>query len=194
MSRRILPHAAPVVLLLAFSASAAAQTGGMADFLARSTQLGALAGVAYPGCTYVDDSDCFDSDVNWSLGGFVDYRLGEKFLGGVYLDIDGASGEGSEDSDVLFDVGLALKGQIASPTSSIAWRPGIAFGAGYGVDVAGETSTNLTLRFLLEAVIPTSGRISWIIQGAIWASPAGGNSEVDFTFGPGFILRGGVIF
>ena len=46
MCRRILPHAASIVLLLAFSASAAAQTGGMANFLARSTQPGVLAGVA----------------------------------------------------------------------------------------------------------------------------------------------------
>lgn len=182
-----------VVCLVLFFASvslAEAQDDSMAGFLSRETTVGVKGGLTYPGCVYIEDSDCLDSDVNWSLGGFLDYQLSPQFLGGVYLDLDGLSGDFVDD-DIFAEVGFALKAQIGGDISPALIRPGFSVGLGRAFDL--ET-THLTIKGLVEVVVPTGGRIAWMGEAALWAGPAGGNEDVDVTFGPGVIVRGGVIF
>jgi len=36
--------------------------------------------------------------------------------------------------------------------------------------------------------------MAWLAELAVIAGPSGGNDDFDITFGPGFLLRGGLVF
>jgi hypothetical protein len=43
-------------------------------------------------------------------------------------------------------------------------------------------------------VVPTKGSLSWLVDATIFGAPTGGNDDYDMSFGPLFLLRGGLIF
>lgn len=182
MTRRLIPFTLLALLVSATSVQAQAD---------KPTIFGVKAGVVGPGCVYVDDSDCFDSSVSYSLGGFVDTRLGEKLLGGIALDLHNGSSADSDFEELIYDLSLNLKADLGETTT---FRPG--FGLGYArSDVEGETLQAMTVRALLEVILPSSGQgPNWLGEVALYASPAGGTECCDVTWGPGFYLRGGVVF
>ena len=175
---KVVPAFSAVALLLFLPASLVAQ-----DNLA----FGARAGAVGPGCVYVEDSDCFESDVNYSFGGYLDYLFAERISGGVFLDLHGISGEGTEDTENMIDVGATIKGIILASGGSLTFRPGI--GVGYGaVTVADEDVNFLTLRGMLEALFDVGG-LRLGVEGGVFTGPSGGNEDLDVTFGPGFLAR-----
>src|SRR4051812_4414155 len=75
----------------------------------RSTHFGVKATVLMPGEAYVEEADAFfDIDMSFGVGGFVDTQLGEKLLGGVYVDL--LQAKAYDESGLLIDAGIALKG------------------------------------------------------------------------------------
>lgn len=149
---------------------------------------GVKAGLASPGCVYIDDSDCLETDLNYALGAFLDYALAPRLVGGLFLDVLGVSGEAT-DTETLLDVGFALKAQIDLPNNAVRLRPG--FGVGYGfISVEGESAGFLTLRLPLEVLLVTGAGRAYGMELAVYTGPWGGSEESTIVFGPGVILRG----
>ena len=176
-------------VVVAFSAVALSLSLALHTPLAAQDALsfGAKAGAVGPGCVYIEDSDCFESDVNYSFGGFLDYLFAERISGGLFADVHGISGEGTEDTENMIDLGATLKGIILASGGSVTLRPGL--GVGYGmVTVADEDVKFLTLRGMLEALFDVGGlRVG--AEAGVYTGPSGGNEELDVTFGPGFLAR-----
>lgn len=154
------------------------------------TEYGLKAGIVTPGCIYVDDSDCIDGEVSYSVGGFLDYPLSPRLFGGLALDLHGVSAENSDDTETLLGVSLTLKADI--PQDALTFRPGVGLGFGR-VDFGQETSQHLTLQGLVDLVFPRPD-MSFLVEVSVYASPAGGTDCCDVTFGPGGTLRAGIIF
>ena len=178
------------LILLASLASGQAISAQEAD---DGATYGLKAGLFSPGCVYVDDSDCFDASVSFSIGGFVDTRLGEKLLGGVSLDLNNVESADSDFEEILLDVAVNLKADLSDPSSSVRFRPGIGFGYARA-SVDDETLQALTIRALVEALFPSESGRTWIAELGVYAAPAGGTECCDVTWGPGVHLRGGLIF
>ena len=151
--------------------------------------LGVRAGVVDIG-GFESDDGTLETDLSPSIGGFVDYGFG-PIAAGLYADVHGLTGE-FDDREYMLDVGAALKAQLGSSGSRAYLRPGI--GVGYGTVDVGDGATFLTTRGTIEVVIPQAGGFGWSFEaGAYWA-PTGSADDVDLEFGPGLILRAGVIF
>jgi hypothetical protein len=161
------------------------------DIGAKNTVFSIKAGVISPGCVYVEDSDCFETNVSYSVGLAVDRRLGERFFGGLYLDTHGVSSDALDETELLLDVGVALKAELASGATYL-FRPGIGFGYGR-ISIFDETSQHLTLRGMLEAIL-VRARYSLLGEIGVYYSPAGGTPDADVSFGPGLLARVGVGF
>jgi hypothetical protein len=191
MTKRRLTALGLVLVILLVAGSLAAQ-----DFRSKGTVLGIKGGLVLPGTVYIEDfSD--DGDISFSLGGFADYALAEKLYGGISLDFHNMSVW--DESKIMYDISFVLKAKIFSENSPMTFRPGFSVGYGGipsfeadGYDV--DASSYFVVKGMVEAVMPTSSNLSWLIEAAIIGAPAGGNSDYDVTFGPGFLLRGGIVF
>lgn len=149
---------------------------------------GLKAGLVGPGCVYVDDSACIDGEVNPGFGGFVDYMLADRLSGGLYLDIQRVGVEAFDETETMFDVGLALKAVIPLSGSNLTFRPG--FGFGYGrVVVFDEATTFLTMRVPLEVTVDLASGRSMGGEFGVYFAPMGGTDDADVSFGPGFLLK-----
>jgi len=155
-----------------------------------STHFGAKATLLMPGEAYVEEADAFfDIDLSFGIGGFVDTQLGEKLLGGAYLDL--LQAHAYDESAMLIDAGIALKGVLGGGSGRVVWRPG--FGLGYGTlaDVGGIGSTHyLTLRAGVEMLLPSN----WLAEVSVHGAPSGGNRDVTVSYGPMVMLRLGRVF
>ena len=179
-------------LVLALSGLLTTAAGLAAQSAEKTTFFGVKAGLFAPGCVSVDDSDCYDSSVSYGLGGFVDTRLGEKILGGVSLDIANASSADSDFEETILDASVNLKADLGSG-EGVGFRPG--FGLGWAHSNIGDESLNaFTVRGLFEVIFPTASGLTWLGEAAVYAAPKGGTDCCDVSWGPGFFLRGGLIF
>lgn len=163
-----------------------------ADVRNASSIYGLKAGIVSPGTWFVGDFE-YDPDMGYSLGGFLDYKLGPKITGGGYIDVHRISAY--ETSNSLFDLGVTIKAIIYSQTSSFTFKPGI--GIGYGtlgkMDIYAST-TYMVLKGYVDIVYSTPGSVSWLGEIGLWGSPNGGNDDFEAYFGTGLILRGGIVF
>jgi hypothetical protein len=169
-------------LMAALWGSAAAQD--------RPTRFGAKTTLLMPGEAYVEEFDAFfDIDMSFGVGGFVETRLGEKLLGGLYLDLLRANAY--DESAMLVDLGFVLRATLGGRDGQPAWRPG--FGLGYGTLAAVgamESTHYLTLRGGVEALLPSG----WLAEVAIHGAPTGGNDAVTVSYGPMVMMRVGRLF
>ena len=183
---RILRYAAIVTVIVAFGAGMA----GGSELRTKETTFGAKGGLFGPGTVYVEGFD-YDSDMSFSFGGFLDYKLGPKMSGGVLLNFHDFS---SYESSTLIELGFMLKGWIYKDESNMTFRPG--FGISYGMmsHEGMDNTSYLIMSGLAEFVFSTSGQISYLGEIGITGALAGGNDAYDVTFGPGFTIRGGIVF
>ncbi len=184
--RRTLILSIATVLLLSYATA----FGG--DVRNTQSTYGLKAGLVSPGTWFVGDFE-YGPDMGYSLGGFLDYKLGEKITGGVYVDIHGINAY--ESSSSLFDFGITLKALIYNQTSKFTFKPGI--GIGYGtlgkMDIYASTNY-MVLKGFVDIVHSTPGGMSWLGEVGFWGSPDGGNDDFEAYFGTGLIVRGGIIF
>lgn len=187
-----------IVALFAYAlgASAAEPEGTQGDFRAKGTVFGVKGGMILPGTIYVDDFSK-GGDISFSFGGFVDYSLGEKLYGGISVDVHNMSVY--DQSKLLYDISATLKAKIFSPSKPFTFRPGIGIGYGGlpGFKADGEdvdASSYFLVKGMVEFVVHTSNRLSWLVEAAIIGAPSGGNKDYSVTFGPGALFRGGLVF
>jgi hypothetical protein len=58
----------------------------------------------------------------------------------------------------------------------------------------GDGAQLLTTRATLEVVVPQAGGMSWVFEGGAYLAPRGDADGEDVEFGPGLLLRAGVLF
>lgn len=179
--------------VLSLAEPARAQSGSAATMLSRSTTVGLKAGLITSGTIYVEDGE-FDSDASYSIGGFLDYRLAPKLFGGISVDAHNISA--FDEEKMLVDAELTLKALVAGATGRVAVRPGLGIGYGTVGAISGvaESSQYLTVRGFAEVLVPLGARSAWLGEVAVLAGPSGGNSDLDITFGPMLLVRGGFVF
>lgn len=173
--------AALALLGLLFTGAAAQQ---------KTTSFGVKGILLMPGEAYVEEADAFfDIDMSFGVGGLVDTKLGEKFWGGVFLDILSVSAY--DESGTLFEGGVAMKAALGGQDGRPVWRPGLGIGYATLSAVGGVDATSyLTIRGGVEAVLPSG----WVAEALIYGAPSGGNDDITVTYGPMFQLRFGRIF
>lgn len=151
---------------------------------------GLRAGVVDVDC-FETDAGCVDADLSPSLGAFVDYEVLGPLSTGLYLDVHGLTGD-FDDREYMLDVGAALKAQLGGRSSRAFLRPGV--GVGYGTVDVGDGAQLLTTRATLEVIVPQAGGMSWMFEGGGYMAPMGDANGGDVEFGPGLLLRAGVVF
>lgn len=182
-----------IILVLIFVAGTAYGKG----FKNKTTVFGLKGGLITSGTVYVGNGVDFDfeTDGSYSFGGFLDYKLAPKFLGGLTVDIHNISA--FDESKTMLNLGATLKAMIYSETSNVMFRPGISLGYGSlgAIEAVGvESSQYFNVGGFVEVVYSMPGGLSWLGEAAIYAGPSGGNSDYTITFGPMFLIRGGVAF
>lgn len=158
--------------------------------LGQGAQFGVKGIMLLPGEAYVEEFDNYvDIDLSLGAGFMVDTRLGERFLGGLYVDFMQARAQ--DESGLLMDAGIALKAALGSDQGKVRWRPGIGIGFGHLAEVGSlDASSYLTLRAGVEVVLPGG----WLIEGSIYGAPTGGNDDLTISYGPMPMLRFGRLF
>ncbi len=178
---------ASILLLLV----AVASVGAKDDIFEKPTTFGVKAGLWKPGTVYVGGMDD-GSSISYMVGGLVDYKLAPKFSGGLNLDI--ANMSSFDESSTLLMIGFMMKAWIVNEDETYIIRPG--FGISYG-NLGGndaiDGTDHLILNGVVELVIPGES-MNWLFELGITGSVDGGNDDVEVTYGPGFILRGGLVF
>jgi len=175
------------MLILLISANVSAKD----DIFEKMTTFGVKGGIFSPGTVYVDGND-LDSDMGYLIGGLLDYKLGPKFTGGINFDIGSLSAY--DETSTLLMIGFLMKAWIVNEDETYIIRPG--FGISYGNlggNDATDASSHLILNGVAELVLPGES-MNWLIEIGITGSVDGGNDDVEITYGPGFILRGGLVF
>lgn len=159
-----------------------------------TSKWGIKLGLVSPGEVTIEDLGSDDGDMSYSVGGFLDYQLAPRLFGGISLDLHNA--KYGDESETLMDFSVALKAMVSDPAATTKIRPLLALG--YGAMSAVSEDADGTKYFLVKAgteiVMERPGSSSWLIEIALFAAPSGGNSDADVTFGPGFLLRGGLLF
>lgn len=174
---------AGLLTLLAFGLAAAPA----ATQQSKTTSYGVKGILLMGGEAYVEEFDAFfDIDLSFGIGGLVDTKLGEKFWGGLYVDILNVSAY--DETGTMIEGGVALKASFGGEIGKPTWRPGIAFGYGTLSAVGAIESTKyLTIRAGVEAVFGPG----WIAEAIMYGAPSGGNDAVTVTYGPMLQLRFG---
>lgn len=165
-------------------------TPAIAQQNGRSTSYAVKGIILMPGEAYVEEADAyFDIDMSVGLGGAIDAKLGERFWGGVFVDLLNVSA--LDETSMMFDGGVALKAAFGGAGGKPLWRPGIGFGYGtLSSNAALDATHYLTLRAGVEAIL-SSG---WLAEALVYAAPTGGNDDVTITYGPMLQLRVGRSF
>ncbi|MBN2071740.1 MAG: hypothetical protein JW814_09815 [Candidatus Krumholzibacteriota bacterium] len=179
------------VILVILVALAAAPSSA-SEFLEKNTTYNFQVGMISPGTFWVDGND-FDSDMSYSLSAGLDYKLGPKISGGIATNISNFSVE--SESSTMFEFGFLLKAWIAPEGKNFIFRPG--FGLSYGALSSNDqtdSSSYFVINGTFEMIFPMDNGINWLIMAGITGAPSGGNDDYEMTYGPGFILRGGVTF
>ena len=186
-------QAAPTTagIMTARAAAAAPQ----ASRATRNMRFGLKFGVISPGEAYIEESDSF-FDIDGGIGAeaFVDYALGPRFSGGLFVDIDNVSS--ADESEMLMELGFTLKATVGDTARRVTWHP--LFGVGWGrMDVAAagpDALTFLTLRAGPEVRVRTRSGQTWVAELLAYGAPSGGNDAITVTYGPMMRLRAGLIF
>lgn len=162
------------------------------DIRANQTTYGIKLGLISPGVWTVGDFE-YDSDTEYSIGGFLDYKLGPKITGGLALNINGFGAY--ETSSTLFDLGVTLKAMVFSDKSKFTFMPGIGISYGHlGKMYIYESSNYMILSGFVDAVIATPRNFSWFGELGLFGSPNGGNDDADMYLDPGLMVKAGIVF
>lgn len=186
--RKFMFWTAMISILLLFMVS----LGSATDIRNNQTTYGVKGGFIGSAVYYTGDRE-FESAMSYSVGSFLDYKLGPRMLGGLAIDIHGIS-DVYETNVTLFDLSATLKAMVFSESSNLTFRPQFAFGYGNLGDYDFGTSSHLLLKAGLEIVYSSENKLSYLGEIMLIGSVDGGNDDVAITFGPALLIRGGLVF
>lgn len=162
-----------------------------ADVREKETTGGFKVGLISPGTFWVGDHDS-DSDMSYHFGGFIDYKLGPKISGGLAANLSNFSYR--DDSSNMMEIGFLIKAWVFKEGSALTFTP--AFGISYGRLGSNEwvdASDFFIINGLVDIIIGMES-YDLLVELGITGSPTGGNEDWDMSYGPGFFLRGGIVF
>jgi hypothetical protein len=161
--------------------------------------VGAKAGFLLSGSTTIE-SDFGETDADTESGlmltGGVDAAMGPHLSIGGFISYASTGIEDVEGADVsILTVGGTVKGRFAAGKGEI--RPGASIGytmmsgdAFEGTD----DSQGLGVGGLVEVAFPMTPQADFLGEIGFISQPAGGNDDLDITFGPTFYIVGGAAF
>jgi hypothetical protein len=157
------------------------------------SKFGAKLGLIYYSRLRVDGIS-YDTDIGFSGGVLLDFPVSRRFLWGVEADLHDIHIFRTRKK--VLDMCLPLKYAIVFERQNWEIRPTVAAGFAYHNEIKSfvEQCTYLTLRGGLEAVFHSDTRYSAVVDFLVFGAPIGGNKDHRVTFGPTFIVRGGVIY
>lgn len=160
----------------------------------KTTRFGIKGGFLTSGEITVDELGSADTDASYSVGGFVDYQVAPKLLGTISLDMHSLKAEG--ESETLMDFSAGFKVLIQSEGSNVSFRPGVSLGFGRIGDIGEfiESSQYLLIKAGLEVVFASQSNMSWLGDITMLSAPTGGNADFEASYGPSFLIRGGILF
>ena len=139
----------------------------------------------------------FEGDVDTNSGTMLllsaDSIMAPKLSVGAFL-LYAQSGIEGEDASIM-TLGGTLKARFAFGTFQL--RPGLALGyqtINPDSSAAAADSTGLDVGFGCEASFPINPKLNFVGEVGFITQPAGGNDDVEFTFGPIWYVVGGVEF
>lgn len=173
---------------------ALAMIAGAAQGQEKTTHFGLKGGFLTGGEITVDGVGTADSDASFSVGGFVDYEVSPKLLATLSLDMHNL--KAMDESKMLLDISAGFKVVIKNENSKVAFRPNVTLGYGSLGSISEfiESSTYLMVKGGVEAVFASGSNMSWLGEVSIMAAPTGGNADFEASYGPVFLIRGGVLF
>lgn len=118
-------------------------------------------------------------ETGW-LGVAFDYPIARNLYLGAAVDMSGHAG---------IELGVSLKGLIASNNGKFAVRPGV----GVGGAASGNTEL-LTVRAFTELQVSVSRQFGVGLEAGIWYTPSGGDDMRSIRIGPLTYIRGMVLF
>lgn len=184
---KIMGLTATILLLLMVSLSSAT------DIRNAQTTYGVKGGIIGSADYYIGDQ-WYGSSMSYSVGGFLDYKLGPRILGGAYFDFSGVS-DVYESNSTLIEIGGTLKAMVFTGNENLTIRPMMALGYGaVGEIYQYAASSHLMLKGGVETVFTTSSGTTFLGEILIGGSVDGGNDDFEMTFGPMLYVRGGMIF
>lgn len=172
-----------VILLSAGSLSA--------DVREKETTAGFKAGLISPGTFWVGEADS-DSDISYHFGGFTDYKLGPKISGGLVVNASNFSYR--DESSNMIELGFMIKAWVFKDESNLTFTPG--FGISYGRLGSNDfvdASDYFIINGLVDMIIGMEN-YDLLVELGITGAPVGGNDDWDMSYGPGFFVRGGMVF
>ncbi len=164
-----------------------------ADIRNAQTTFGVKGGIIGSADYYIGDF-WYGSEMSYSFGGFLDYKLGPRILGGAYFDYSAVS-DVYESNSSLIEIGGTLKAMVFTGNENLTFRPMVALGYGAvgEIDIY-AASSHLMLKGGLEMVYTIPSGMSVLGEVLIGGSVDGGNDNFAMTFGPMVYVRGGLVF
>lgn len=137
-----------------------------------------------------------DTEAGLTGGIFLDIPQSEKIIAGVALDLYDVQPARSPERRKFLDASISVKWRFPTERQRVEIRPGLAIGFGYlaAIGFIEEPTRYITTKAIFEVVFLRSRRFQYYLETAVVASPFGGNSDLDITFRPTLIFRGGAGF
>ena len=135
-----------------------------------------------------------DVDSGLALALNIDSAVGEKLaVGGFlfYAQTGIGEGDGGVDATVA-TIGATIKGRYKS--GKMEFRPGVALGYQTISPDEGDSLAGFDIGAMVEIATPLGPKADFVGELGFITQPAGGNDDVDVTFGPLFYIAVGASF
>jgi len=98
-------------------------------------------------------------------------------------------------NQIMIEPSIGLKRAFMRSHAGIVFKPGVSVGFAYLAETGDlRAASFLTYSLFFETHFRIDARKAWVAELALFHAPAGSNGDVDVSFGPGIVLRGGVAF
>ncbi len=164
------------------------------DPLEKSTSFGLKAGLISPGTQKIDDEK-YSSSISLSFGASIDKKFGERTFWGAAVDFSGFRTRG--ETNLMESLCITFKESFDVGDNDVTLRPGVGLGFAYIFEslIDGEGIIHFFLMGTIEVIYPVRSGISMLGEINLIAAPSGEtDDEKKASFGPGIIVRGGILF
>jgi hypothetical protein len=158
----------------------------------RPGYFGLMVGMVGPGRLHTD-TITYETESGFTFGAKLDFRLSGGTYWGFSADIHRLHIR--DTGQYLFDVSLNLRHAIYSPSSMVAFRPGIGVGYGYLAQFREYNSSGyLLLKGGVEVLFFGGEHTAYVLELGMVGSPWGSNSDLSFRLSPLMLARAGLLF
>ncbi|MEL6916973.1 MAG: hypothetical protein AAFO99_04505 [Bacteroidota bacterium] len=161
-------------------------------------EYGVSVGLLTEGSFYISELDeNFGLESGFTLHGFYDHYITEKFSIGGNISVSFPSLEILDENVTFYEFALALKPRF-DVSDKVTYKPG--FNIGYriinapDIDEEGGTIQGLGLNLTNELQFHIDQGFTPFFDLGFISQPAGGNDDFNVTFSPLIMIRVGVVF